>query len=289
EQRGPPPRLIEPEKREERRAHKARPDQKINVLRADEAKDARGEQREVRGHRPALFRPEPPRHGPRREPEQQPGKGGGEVDPELAVRRRHPPPEPERPVTRLEAVEIGGRRPEHGSQILLLQPGRGEKNVVHQTVPTERRPKQPAQQLAPRRMEREDCESRPLGEVGPGAAAEKSCGTPRIVGFLRPLELEDREQGEPGQREVNPQLADRAEQQADQQSDREGRKPPSDRESEGISPSPFAEQRGRREVPRKAKEGERRERQQRAEQIDEEHGRGLYAASPWVRRGLRGV
>ncbi len=194
--RGPRPRLAQPEAAEEARRQQRRGQEDVDVLAGRVACHGRREQHQERRERPAAAGAELPGDAAGGEREQQAVEEERQVDVELAVRRRHPPPQPERAVGRHETVVIDRMVAEDRPQVAALQPVRGQQQVIHQAVPGEGRPEQPAQRFAAERGQRDDGERRMLPQPRPAAGGELRQRLAQLLGAepARPAQQHDHEQ-----------------------------------------------------------------------------------------------
>ena len=120
EQRAPPFRLAQPAQAEGSGGEQAGGGEDVDVLCGREADHHRRRHHEKRGERPVAPRAEMAGEGSGREAQQQPLRQECQVDVQLAVRRCHPPPGPDRAVGRRVAVVAHRIRPEDRLQVVVL-------------------------------------------------------------------------------------------------------------------------------------------------------------------------
>ncbi len=269
-----PRRLLEPPEGEADPGEEEGGDCDVDVLGGGEAHHGGRQEHQVGGDRPVPAGAEPAGHGAHREPEQQPLGEIGEVHIELAVGGGHPPPEPDRPVARVVAVEVRRVGAEDRAQVAVLEPAGREQQVVHQAVPGERRADEAAEGLAAHGVHGDQGEDRVLAEARPRRPAE-GAGRPRrplaAAPPLRPGEGQGQGRRE-RQGQVDPEPAHRPEGEADPDGDGDGRDQGGDRQGQGLALRARAEQVERGEEAAQEQQAQTDQGGEGAQQVDEGHG-----------------
>ena len=242
------------------------------------AQHHRREQGEEAGKRPVAPRSELARHAACRERQERRLRERRQVDVELAVRRRQPPPQPDRPARRLQAVEAHRPHAEDRRDPLLLQPGGGDRQVVHDAVPRQRRAEQPAQRLGGEGVDGDEAHRRVLGRPRPGAAQqqprlfpERPVGGDVLAAPAGRAREQDGDRHRHDQRELDAQQPELAEDDGDDLGLEDRQDQRGDRERQRVAGA-RPEGLSRQQIAAGAEEEERDRGEHRAQQVEHRHG-----------------